>query len=282
MGGCAVQMQGQDRVETMPGITEYDTQDGFHVLRIHFTADPQKSNPEWIKKEQKGTTVADWEQEMEINFNIPKGKPWYPEFRYDFHAARSHLSHVPGRPIIRGWDYGLTPATVFAQTTAKGQLLILWPELQSWESGILSHGKIVQSESATYFPGCPFVDYGDPAGNQRAQTDEKTCVQVLREEYKINVLNGPVATAQRELPIRKALTTTTADGQPMMLIDPRCTWLISALVGGYQRREIAGVLTDQLADNEYTHIVDALGYVVSMIGQAVAPKDIKIPTAGGL
>ena len=126
------------------------------------------------------------------------------------------------------------------------------------------------------------MDYGDPAGNQRAQTDEKTCVQVLREEFKINVLNGPVATAQRELPIRKALTTTTADGQPMMLIDPRCTWLISALVGGYQRREIAGVLTDQLADNEYTHIVDALGYVVSMIGQAVAPKDIKIPTAGGL
>ena len=79
MGGCAVQMQGQDRVETMPGITEYDTQDGFHVLRIHFTADPQKSNPEWIKKEQTGTTVADWEQEMEINFNVPKGKPWYPE-----------------------------------------------------------------------------------------------------------------------------------------------------------------------------------------------------------
>ena len=93
-----MQMQGQDRWETMPGMTEYDTPDGFHVLRIHFTADPRKSNPEWIAKEQLGTTVADWEQEMEINFNIPKGKPWYPEFRYDFHVAKSHLSHVPVAP----------------------------------------------------------------------------------------------------------------------------------------------------------------------------------------
>ena len=266
--------------ESMPGLTEYDTADGFHVLRIHYTADPAKRSQEWIAKEQVGTTVKDWAQEFEINFNVPKGKPWYPEFRYDFHVAKGPLQPLPGRPVLRGWDYGLTPATVFAQTTAKGQILILWPELQSWESGILAHGRVVQSESATYFAGYTFQDYGDPAGNQRAQTDEKTCVQMLQEEYGINVLNGPVAFAQRDLPIRKALTTITPDGQPMLLIDPRCTWLIAALVGGYQRREVAGRITDELADNEYTHIVDGLGYIVSMASRAVPEKPVDIPMAG--
>ena len=102
----------------------------------------------------------------------------------------------------------------------------------------------------------------------------------MREEFGINVCSGPVAAAQRDTPIRKALTTVTADGQPMLLIDPRCTWLIAALTGGYQRKEAAGRVTDQLADNEYTHIVDALGYVVSMTGRAEAPKQIKMPRLG--
>jgi hypothetical protein len=265
---------------TPPGVVEYDTPDGFHVLRVHYTADPAKRSEDWKKKEQQGTSAADWEQEMEINFNVPKGLPWYPEFRYDFHVAKAPLVPVEGRPILRGWDYGLTPATVFCQTTAKGQVLVLYPELQSWESGILSHGRVAQSESATYFPGYRFMDWGDPAGNQRAQTDEKTCVQVLREEFGINVNSGPVAAAQRDLPIRKALTTITQDGQPMLLIDPRCTWLIAALTGGYQRKEVAGRVTDELADNEYTHIVDALGYVVSMTGRAEEPKTAKGPRLG--
>ena len=170
-------------VETMPGITEYDTEDGVHVLRVHYSADPAKRSLEWKEREQKGTTAADWEQEFEINFNVPKGKPWYPEFRYDFHVAAGPLAPIPGRPVVRGWDYGLTPATVFCQGTAKGQTLVLWPEIQSWESGILAHGRIVQAESAANFPGFTFADYGDPAGNQRAQTDERTCVQLLREEF---------------------------------------------------------------------------------------------------
>lgn len=267
-------------VETIPGITEYDTEDGVHVLRVHYSADPVKRSPEWKEREQKGTTAADWEQEFEINFNVPKGKPWYPEFRYDFHVASAPLEPVPGRPVLRGWDYGLTPATVFCQGTAKGQTLVLWPEIQSWESGILAHGRIVQAESAANFPGFSFTDYGDPAGNQRAQTDERTCVQLLREEFGISVNAGPVAFAQRDQPIRKALTTLTGDGQPMLLIDPRCVWLIAALTGGYQRKEINGRVTDQLADNEYTHIVDALGYVLSMTGKVSQKSDFKMPIAG--
>ena len=66
----------------------------------------------------------------------------------------------------------------------------------------------------------------------------------------------------------------------MLLIDPRCVWLIAALTGGYQRKEVNGRVTDQLADNEYTHIVDALGYVLSMVGKVPQKNNFKMPIAG--
>lgn len=265
----------------MKGITEYK-HNGVHVMRVHYSADPDKDNPEWVAEQKRGTTSAGWEQEYEINFNIFRGKAWYPEFRYDFHVAKSHLKLIEGRPVYRGWDYGLTPATVFVQPTAKGQLLILYPELQSVDCGILAHGRVVKSESGIYFPKFSFVDYGDPAGNQRAQTDEKTANQILREEYKISVHPGPVAFEKRDNSIRKLLTTTTPDGQPMLLIDPRCTFIIAAFTGGYHRKQVAGRYLEEPAKNEYSHIIDAFGYVSSMANEADNNKTNIRPDANGM
>jgi hypothetical protein len=264
----------------MQGITEYD-HNGVHVLRIHYTADPAKQTKEWIDEQKKGTTAAAWEQEMEINFNAIQAKAWFPEFRRDFHVAREPLQPIPGRPILRGWDYGLTPATVYEQSTAKGQILVLYPELQSWDNGITAHAKVVKSESQTYFPQHKFTDYGDPAGNIRAQTDEKTCVQILANEFGINVINGPVSEMARHEPVRNLLTSLTPDGQPMLLIDPRCTWLIQALEGGYQHKKVAERYIDEVADNEYTHIVDAFMYPVAMVAGKKEQKTWK-HTIGGI
>lgn len=265
----------------MEGITEYKTPQGVHVLRIHYTADPDKRSPEWKAKNKAGMTHAAWEREYEINFDVFAGKAYYPEFRYDYHVAKNPLQPIPGRPICRGWDYGLTPATVCVQPTAKGQLMLLYPELQSWDCGIKAHGRVVKSESSAFFPGYSFTDYGDPAGNQRAQTDEKTANQILREEYEIKVLPGPVSFEKRDNAIRDVLTTTTPDGQPMLLIDPRCTFIIAAFTGGYRRKEVAGRYSEDPDKNEYSHIMDAFGYVASMTF-GVEKKQLPPPGANGL
>jgi hypothetical protein len=266
----------------MQGVTEYDTDQGIHVLRIHYTADPDKCSPEWAAEQRRGMTEAAWQREMEINFNVFAGKAWYPEFRIDFHVAKEPLAVIDGRPIARGWDYGLTPATIFCQTTAKGQLLVLYPELQSVDCGILAHGRVVKSESATYFSKATFNDYGDPAGNQRSQTDEKTANDILRSEYGINVLPGPVSFEARDNAIRKSLTTMTPDGQPMMLIDPRNTWLIAAFTGGYHRKEVAGRYLEEPDKNEYSHIMDGYGYVASSINSIPKKKHRTTRRAGAM
>ncbi|MDR3564783.1 MAG: hypothetical protein P4N59_25590 [Negativicutes bacterium] len=255
----------------MQGVKEYE-KNGVHVLRIHYSADPDKRTDEWKAEQQRGMSKAMWDREYEIKFDVITGKAWFAEFRADFHVAAEPLGPIEGRPVFRGWDYGLTPATVFAQTTTKGQLIILYPELQSWDSGITAHGLVVRSESATYFPGWTFIDYGDPAGNTRSQNDEKTANDILREKYGINVQPGPVAELARHEAIRHYLTTLTPDGAPMLLIDPRCTFLIRALGGGYQHRCVADKYLDVVADNEYTHIVDGLGYMAAMINGAAGRR----------
>jgi hypothetical protein len=249
----------------MQGIKEYEC-NGVHVLQIHYTADVDKQSPEWKEANKVGMSDDMWDKEYEIKWNVILGKAWFTEFNKQRHVASVPLKPTPGRPIFRGWDYGLTPATVFAQTTPKGQLLILAPEIQSWDNGITAHGLVVRSESNTYFPGYDFHDYGDPAGNTRSQNDEKTANDILRDKYGIHVQPGPVAELARHEAIRHYLTTLTPDGEPMILIDPRNTFLIQALGGGYQHKEVAGRYLDIVADNEYTHIVDALGYMTAMVG----------------
>jgi hypothetical protein len=269
----------------MEGITEYKTKQGVHVLQVHYKASPEKRSPEWEAEARRGMSEQDFEREYNISWNSPKGRPWYPEFRHDFHVAKEPLVPIPGRPIHRAWDYGLTPATAFAQTTAKGQLLILHPELQSEDCGITAHGRVVQSESNTWFPGFTFSDVGDPAGNQRAQTDEKSCNDILRELYGIRVMPGPVSFTERDEAVRMLLTTTTPDGQPMILIDPRNSqWIIAGFRGGYQRKEVAGVYTDDPEKNMFSHIMDAIQYLAATIFKADSrrDKDFVNRRAGGL
>ena len=53
------------------------------------------------------------------------GRAVYPEFVDKVHVSEKPLRSIPGLPIVLGFDFGLTPACIFAQMSPKGQLLIL-------------------------------------------------------------------------------------------------------------------------------------------------------------
>lgn len=253
----------QEPHDVMQGVHEY-RKNGVYVARIHYTADPSKRSEEWKAREKKGTTTEGWEREYEINWTVSAEPKYYPEFNYNLHVANEELKPMAGRPLIRGWDYGLTPATVIAQTTAKGQLLIL-TELQSWDCGMLAHGRAVQAEMATYYSGYTCTDVGDPAGNQRAQSDESTANQLLYDNYGISVEPGELSQTGRSEAIRYFLTTLTPDGKPLLLLDPRCQMLIEAFTGGYHRKMVANRVLDEPEKNEYSHLMDCLAYICAKL-----------------
>jgi hypothetical protein len=267
------------RTEIPEGVNRWRTRQGLTVVRVHYTADPAKRSAAWREEQKRGMSEAMWEREMEINFRIMLGKAWFPEFRYEFHVAKENLRPFDGKPIIRGWDYGLTPCTVFAQYGPKGELVVLG-EVQSMDCGITAHAKVAEAESAA-FAGYSFIDVGDPAGRQRAQSDESTCVDILRERFGIYVQDGPVSAVRRWEAVRQRLTTVTETGGPMLLVDPRCQWLVGGFTGGYRRQKVGERYLEEPEKNEYSHTQDALGYIcASGAGTRRRWEDTEIPRAG--
>lgn len=253
----------QEAHDVIEGVHEY-RRNGVYIARIHYTADPSKRSEEWKTNERKGTTTEGWEREYEINWTVSAEPKYYPEFDYNRHVANEELHPIDGRPLLLSFDYGLTPATIIAQTTAKGQLLIL-SELQSWDCGMLAHGRAVQAELQTFYSGYEYTAVGDPAGNQRAQSDEKTANEILRDRYGIIVEPGELTQTGRSEAVRYYLTTLTPDGKPLLQLDPRCQMLIEAFTGGYHRKVVAGRTLDEPEKNEYSHLMDCLAYLCAKL-----------------
>jgi len=211
---------------------------------------------EWIKVYVKG----------EYGF-VVDGRAVFPEYHDNVHCPGANDPKRmpvtdPRLPVYRGWDFGLTPACVFSQLTSRGRWAVV-DELVSSSMGVDRFSDEVMTHSSRYYPETEFVDVGDPAGQSRSETDEKTCFQILQAKG-IPIEPGLQTPAIRLESIRRPLRQMDDDGMPAFNIHPRCEITRRGLMGGYhfRRMHLAG---DRFAEkpekNEYSHPVDALGYV---------------------
>jgi hypothetical protein len=213
--------------------------------------------------------------------NIQDGKPVYPEYNDDIHCASYLLQPVQNLPIILGFDFGLTPACIFGQVTPRGRLLI-FDELVSESMGIKQflrdcvkpHIKQFYQEFENYI----FV-VGDPAGNQRAQTDETTC---LEEVERAGFAEVEPASTNSFLTRREAVAaylTRLSDGKPCFLVSPKCKMLRRGFLGGYRYQKVIVSGSERFKElpekNKFSHPHDGLQYLAlrSTMG-AVTMDDI--------
>jgi hypothetical protein len=209
---------------------------------------------------------AEWKKvfiDGEYGF-VQTGKAVFPEYSDELHCKQ--INPVPRVSVYRDFDFGLTPACVFKQILPDGRLLV-FDELTSEEMGIERFSDIVIKHSNTSFATPPtFIDIGDPAGMQRAQTDEKTCFQILHSK-RIFVQPGLQTLAIRLESIRKPLNTIIL-GKPQFILHPRCTELRKGFLGGYRyrRMKVSGERYDDVPEkNRYSHPMDGLSYGCSVI-----------------
>lgn len=194
---------------------------------------------------------------------VQDGKPVYGEDYNDaLHCQEFEL--LRDVQIFRGWDFGLTPACVWGQLNPRGQMMI-FDELVSDNMGIDTFGDNVISYHAARYASFPVGgDEGDPAGMQRAQTDEQTCFEILAGK---NILMNPAEQSPkiRVESVRKGLNTLK-DGSPALIIHPRCKVLRKGFQGKYRYRrlQISGEkYTDVPEKNEYSHPHDGLQYLMT-------------------
>lgn len=208
-----------------------------------------------------------------------EGKPVYQNTWNDLvHVSTDPIKPYRGLPLILGWDFGLTPACIVGQVGPRGTVSIL-REYVCMDGGIREFSQnIVRPALFNDFPGMSHVSYADPAGVQRSQVDETTCIQELnRAGFRCTP-----APTNEFLARRQAVLTylnRMVDGKPGFLLDPACAILRKGFNGGYKfdRVQVSGDVRyrDVPNKNDYSHPHDALQYLMLGIDQpqtAVEPN----------
>lgn len=204
---------------------------------------------------------------------VQDGKPVYTEWNDTLHTKE--IQPLVGVQLKIGLDFGLTPAAVFTQTDARGRLLVV-DELCGEDMGIRQflEDLLIPHLVAVYPTHWKKKDemillLGDPAGEQKAQTDERSCF----DEVRAKKLRIRAAKSNAWLPRRGAVAwflSKLAGGQPMLLLDPCCGTLRKGFNGGYKYRRIkvSGEerFTDEPMKNKYSHPHDALQYAAMESG----------------
>jgi hypothetical protein len=221
------------------------------------------------------------------------GRPVYPEWIDSLHCADEAFDPMRGRAIILGWDFGLTPSCIFTQQTPRGQIRIV-DELYVEDMGLRQFiNEMVKPKLIEDFQGMTAISYADPAGVQRAQTDQRSCFDIMNEEG-LPVEPAPSNSPEARIGAVSFFLQRLADGEPGFLLSPRCSILRKGFNGGYRhdRVQMSGSeerYKDQPVKNKFSHPHDALQYAVLSIkelggtaaGVRGRRKQVNVPSASG-
>ena len=212
------------------------------------------------------------------------GQPVYKYFRPDYHMGEQTLRPIINgvRPIVIGMDLGLTPAAVIGQQDPRGRVLIL-NEAVSSDMGVQRFVRtILKPMIYEQYIGAPVLVVTDPAGVQRAQTDERSAVDIIKAEG-LKVMPAKTNNVSARLSAVDDYLMRQVDGDSAFLLDPRCSKLKAAMMGGYRFHHKNG----SIEKNKHSHVAEALQYLMLHInaigeaGYALQKREVKRVAAGG-
>ena len=192
-----------------------------------------------------------------------------PEYS-SLHESKISLPILRRVPIIRSFDFGLNPTTVWLQETPHGRVYI-FKSIRGEHMGMENHiqSNVIPWQIAHGIQDYMFEDYGDPNGlSPEAKNSNVSAVTAIEEMLTASpgvpasFTPGPIPIADRVGPIRALLRRMNKFGQPVIQVDPEATEMRRALGGGWHRKKSAsGIISDILKDEHSEHC-DALGYAL--------------------
>lgn len=256
-----------EHIDPKDGVTPYDN--GWEVFKQPSGRSPYAENTENLPDdyyETKGKSDEYIRVFIDGEYGISSaGKPVLKYFRPDYHMAKQPLRYIQGsvRPVVIGVDCGLTPAAVIGQMDPRGRALIL-AECVSFDMGMQRFVRtMLKPLLYEKFAGAPVLIVVDPAGVQRAQTDERSVVDIIKAE-QLKVIAAKTNNISARINAVDDFLMRQIDGEPGLLMDPSCMKLKAALMGGYRFKE----KTETIDKNEHSHVAEALQYLMLHLANA--------------
>lgn len=228
-----------ENVDNLPGKSKY------------YTSLAEGKSPHWVKQ----FIESEW------GFSIA-GTPVIKTFTPEIHVAKKALIPNPRLPLVIGFDPGMHCGLIYGQMDLDGRLLVYDETvLDDFGAQRLLTDK-VKPLLKTRFPDFEVIFAPDPAADSRAQTDEKSVVDVLKK-HKFTVKFPDM---NNRLPLRvdaiEYFTTRLTSAGPALLVDPRCKRLIRAMMGGWRYAiDTKGKRNESPEKNAHSHPADAFGYL---------------------
>ena len=214
--------------------------------------------------------------------SVSDGKAVYKEQFNDTMHISDTILFQPDEPLVVGLDFGLTPAAIFGQQTARGGVNIL-AELTSDGMGINQfYSLVIRPFVLKHFAQAPRITWiGDPAGNRRADTDEQTVFKEL-SDLGISVEPGNTNDLTMRIEAVRFYLRLMAGDKPAFQVHPRCHQLRKGFNGGYKFRRIQVIGEQKFMSvpdkNIYSHPHDALQYLMMYFRGDISPgKPYKRP-----
>jgi len=203
---------------------------------------------------------------------VVDGKPVHPDYVDAVHCSKEILKPMKGVPIGVGIDFGLTPAAVFGQQLPSGRYIWI-DELVTEDTDTTQFAEILNKKINRDYPNFEFEFWGDPAGDNRAETDKRTPFKILKAAgIKARAANSNDPILRRGAvsgPLKRLV-----DGKPGLLISPLCKITRKGMAGGfcYKRIRIAGDerYQDKPDKNRFSHPVEAGEYLQVGFGEGKA------------
>jgi hypothetical protein len=212
-------------------------------------------DPDWIKVYVDG----------EYGF-VLEGQAVYPMFRDRTHVSPEVLVPAPGFSLMIGADFGLTPCAVIGQRLPGGQWYII-DEFITEDYGIKRFAEELTAYMEEHYPGFSVsVAVGDPSGDFRSPNSDDTCIDILNNYTPWKWKPASTNELTMRLEVVKNALNRMVDGNPALLVSPKCRTIRKGFAGSYHYKTIKGgdgTRTHNVPDkNKFSHPHDALQYLL--------------------
>jgi len=219
------------------------------------------------------------------------GQPVFRCFDRSIHVASS-VPNLLTVPLIIGIDAGLNPSAVLTQQTYDGRVVVHAAVTGNAEGmGALRFSReILKPLLNNSFRSIPSVALIiDPSANARADSDEKSVMDIFKAEGFAVQAASTNAIAARLGAVENYLTRQI-NGNPGMLISPTATLVIRGLAGAYRYKVNTKGVADDTPEKSHpiSDVADALQYAClhhdggRMFGRAQSRRrQVKVASAGG-